>query len=140
MPPILPRAVKFSLVILRGEIITYESQLKTRLLDKINAALDIAGLDDNATGTNKTRIRDLNGYLLNQVGEDRSQFQAMSDDYADITLDVSIYSSDWVAQAEQQKAAQLASNLSPELLKRRVSELLDRFSPAYIKGRDEMAI
>jgi uncharacterized repeat protein (TIGR02543 family) len=117
--------------------------LKTRLLDKINAALDVAGLTDNTAGTNKAKIRELNGYLLNQVGEDRSQFQAMSDDYADAGFEIDFprYNAAWTAQAEpQQKATQLASNFDPELLKRRVSELLDRFSPSYVKGRDEMAI
>jgi hypothetical protein len=119
---------------------TLFTTLKTRLLDKINTALDINGLDDNAAGTNKTRIRELNGYLLNQVGEDRSQFQAMQDDYADIGFSTIIVNTIWTSQVEQQKATQLANNFDPELLKRKMAELLDRFNPAYIKGRGEMTV
>jgi hypothetical protein len=106
------------------------------------------GVDDIENATNKSRVNELNGYLLNQIGEDIMQFDAMVDDYKDIDLNMNtrFYAWQYVSQATPEKASMLMANFDPQLLRQeaeqtneRVGDLLARFNPAFIKGQNGIA-
>ncbi|MDR2782900.1 MAG: hypothetical protein LBB48_03515 [Treponema sp.] len=102
--------------------------LKQRLYNKINVA----------AVTNEC--------LLNQIGEDIPQFQAMADDLADIGINTDI-SYTWAeVSQETQKTGVLMANFNTQSVKQkkeqtntRVGNLLTHFNLAFIKGREEVA-
>jgi uncharacterized repeat protein (TIGR02543 family) len=120
------------------------SVLKSKLLTKMDTAM---GVDNITNSTNKSRVTELNGYLLNQIGEDISQFDAMLDDYQDIGIEPSNFYWNGISQADEQKSEFLAADFNPQMLKqqqeqtnKRVGALLAKFNPEFIKGQSEKSV
>ncbi|MDR2741675.1 MAG: hypothetical protein LBB98_05915 [Treponema sp.] len=90
-----------------GMLTNYNSlmtELKSRLLTKTDNAMGVGNISNT---TNRTRASELNGYLLNQIGEDVMQFDALVDDFKDIdpNMDTAFYDWQYMSAAEPQKAS-----------------------------------
>jgi hypothetical protein len=115
---------------------TILGDLEARMLNQMNTAMGV--VDETpviANGTNRARIRELNIYLLNQIGEDRGQFDALFDDIDDLDLSTinktnmkDYFSDNYSLTMGPQKAGQLNNdfNFNLEYLKPKENEIATR--------------
>jgi hypothetical protein len=106
---------------------TILGQLEARMLNQLNTAMGVVGASPAITNeNNQDLIKDLNTYLLKQIGEDRGQFDALFDDIDDLNTSnlnkataKDYFSNNYHLTMESQKAGQLNSdfNFNLEFLK-----------------------